>query len=451
MSRVNPATPRWWGSVRMRTALAAALALAGVLAIGSVAGVVYQRHQLTDGVALIAEEQARTVAAGTSADGSTLASSLGGESTLVQVVDADGRVLLASAGLKGQDALVDPRAVSGPTRRTVTNLVNGEGDRYVAVAVPAPGGRIAVAAQSLETVDTATSSTIGLLAIGDPLLVLLVGALSYVLVGRALRPVESVRAQAAEITAADLSARLPVVRTGDEIERLSVTLNEMLGRLEASAEVQRRFVADASHELRSPVATIRTLHEVAGAVGDDVDWPTLSVDVLAETERLERLVADLLLLARSGTETPKPSEVFDLSVVVREEACRARSLPVTAAVPPGVLVQGQPDALARALRNVLDNAERHTRSLLAVTLTTHDARAVLSISDDGDGIAFADRERVFDRFVRLDEARTRDDGGSGLGLAITRYLVEEQGGTIRVEDTDVRGALVVIEVPLADT
>ncbi|MFC6345416.1 HAMP domain-containing protein, partial [Nocardioides hankookensis] len=208
----------------------------------------------------------------------------GGESVLVQVLDADGTVLAASHSLEGEPALVAASGSTQPTRHVLSGL-DDEEDRYLALVVTATDGRSVVAAQSLETVDNATRSTIGLLAVGDPLLVLLVALLTYVLVGRALRPVESLRAQAAEVTAADLSARLPVPTTGDEVERLSVTLNEMLARLETSVDAQRRFVADASHELRSPVATIRTLHEVAEVAGTGADWSSVSADVLAETER----------------------------------------------------------------------------------------------------------------------------------------------------------------------
>ncbi|KQW43955.1 hypothetical protein ASC77_21410 [Nocardioides sp. Root1257] len=436
-------------SVRMRTAIAASVAVAVALLIVSVAGVVHQRHQLIDGVAVVAQDQAETVAAAM-ADGaapdSAVQTPAGGESVLIQVLDADGTVLAASHSLEGEPALVDAAGVTEPTRHVLSGL-DGEEDRYLVVVAPASDGRSVLAAQSLETVDNATRSTIGLLAVGDPLLVLLVALLTYVLVGRALRPVESLRAQAAEVTAADLSARLPVPTTGDEVERLSVTLNEMLARLERSADAQRRFVADASHELRSPVATIRTLHEVADAAGDRADWPAVSADVLSETARLERLVADLLLLARSGSTAPPSYELLDLSEVVRAEAGRARRVAVTCDVAPDVLVLGNPDALARATRNLLDNAERHTHTLLEVTLTSTGTTAHLRVRDDGDGVPAADRERIFDRFVRLDEARARDDGGTGLGLAITRLLVQEHGGAIRLDDTGSPGAEFVIDLP----
>lgn len=441
-------------SVRLRTAVAACLALAPAVALFSVAGVLVQRHQLTDGVALVAEEQAEGVATSLSragaAGGPALSRSTGNEANLIQVVGANGQVVAATPALQGRSALLAPEDLSSGTRRTMTGLVPGESDEYIVVSAAAGNGRHVVAAQSLESVDRATSSTLGLLAVGAPLLVLLVGGLSYLLVGRALRPVERLRSDAAEITAADSTARLPPVETGDEIEHLAVTLNEMLARLQTAANAQRQFVADASHELRSPIATIRTLHEVALAAGPESNGGTTSQEVLVEVARLERLVADLLLLARPSARPTARLEPFDLSAVVREEAARARGVPVSADIQPDVLVRGHPDSLAMAVRNVLDNAERHATSRIDLRLDADHGRAVLSVCDDGAGIPAADRDRIFDRFVRLDDARARDDGGAGLGLAICRHVLDQHDGTIRAEDPPVGepGSVFVIELPL---
>ena len=444
-------------SVRLRTAVAACLALAPAVALFSVAGVLVQRHQLTDGVALVAEEQAEGVATPLSRAGGTasaaLTRSIGNEASLVQVIDANGRVVSATPALRGRSALLTTADLASGTRRTMTGLVPGESDKYVVVSVAAGHGRHVVAAQSLESVDRATSSTLGLLAVGAPLLVLMVGGLSYLLVGRALRPVERLRSDAAEITAADSTARLPPVETGDEIERLAVTLNEMLARLQTAATAQGQFVADASHELRSPIATIRTLHEVALATAPEANADTTSQDVLVEVARLERLVADLLLLARPSARPSAPFELLDLGEVVSEEAARARSVPVAAELQSGVLIHGHPDSLAMSVRNVLDNAERHTATRIDLRLDAENGRAVLSISDDGSGVPAADRERIFDRFVRLDDSRARDEGGAGLGLAICRHVLDQHGGTIRADDPAAgeRGSVFVLDIPLATT
>lgn len=432
-------------SVRWRAAAAAVLALAPALLVVSVLGVLFQRHQLTGGVESVGRERAASVGQELrAADGpaSATLASVGGESGLFQVVGRTDDVQAASPALTGRPALVGTGA-----RARIRGLVAGEADDYLAVRVDIGDGRSVVAAQSLEGVDDATGSTWRLLAVGDPLLVLLVAGLSYLLVGRALRPVDALRAEASRITAADLSARLPETATGDEVERLAVTLNQMLARLETSADAQRRFVADASHELRSPVATIRTLHEVAGALDPASDWPSVSREVLAETGRLERLVADLLLLARPRATRLDVVEPLDLSALVLQEVSRARRVPVEHDVVPGVVVPGHRDSLARALRNLLDNAERHAHAGVLVALSTRGGVAVLTVRDDGDGIAESDRERIFERFVRLDEARTRDTGGSGLGLSITRHLVQSHGGSVRVTDAP-GGGVLVVELPL---
>lgn len=437
-------------SVRLRSALAAVVALGAVLLVTCVTGVLVQRNDLTDATELVAEDQAQTVAqivaAGAHQEAS-LSDSLGGESTQIQVVDRTGHVLKSSPSLHGQDALLDHPADATRVGRRVPSPVDDEADDYLAVAVTVPGtNRYVVAAQSLESVDAAAASTTRLLAVGGALLMLIVGVLGYWLVNRALRPVESMRVRLAEITAADLSARLPTIATGDEIAELSGTLNDMLARLESSADAQRQFVADASHELRSPIATIRTLHEVAIARPGNADWSSVSNDVLSETSRLERLVGDLLLLARSGNSHTSTREEVDLSSLLKDEVKRARNVRIDAHIDNDVHLYGDRNALARAIRNLLDNAERHARSAVRADLTASDDAIIITVADDGPGIAAVDAERVFDRFVRLDEARTRDEGGSGLGLPITRHIAHEHDGTAQVAQSS-SGTTLEIRLP----
>lgn len=437
-------------SVRWRAALAASVALAPALALASVAGVLVQRHQLTQGVTAVALDHARTVSADVDRAGrggsDAAISRIAGESTLVQILDPSGQVVAATPALSGRAPLAQ---VGDNTATRVSDLVSGEEDHYIVVTTPlANGGGSAVVAESLEGVDDATTSTVRLLIIGDPMLVALVAGLTYLLVGRALRPVEALRAEATVITAADQSARLPVEATGDEVERLASTLNEMLARLDVAARAQRRFVADASHELRSPIATIRTLHEVGLALPGTADWNEISADVLNESSRLEALVDDLLLLARRHPPPVKAVETIDLGALVREEVARTRRVPVDVDLCSGIIVIGHHDSLSRALRNLLDNAERHARASIRVALRAHSGAAVLSVVDDGPGIAAPDRERVFERFLRLDEARARSGGGSGLGLSIARHLVEGNGGQVHVADSDV-GARLEIRLPTA--
>ena len=405
--RPHPSSRRL--SVRARTALAAALALGPVLAVLAIGAVALQRGDLTASVALVAEEQARSVARQVdSADTADLpfGASLAGEETLVQVVGADGTVLRSSAALAGQPALAARPGAGELYGSEQSHLIEGEGDTYEVVAVRTSRGWV-VAARSTEAADAATQSTARLLAIGVPGIVGLVAALSWVLAGRALRPVEQLRSRAASITEAGTGARLPEVASSDEIGRLAETLNQMLTRLDSSASAQRQFVADASHELRSPIAAIQVVMEVAGPVG--TDWDEVRADVLQETARLDQLVTGLLALARRDQDGSRPAVRVRMPLLdlVQAETSRARRLPVSLQVRDSPTVEIDPEGIVSALRNVLDNAERHARATITVKLSTDGSDALITVGDDGDGIPALDQDRIFDRFVRLDEARAR--------------------------------------------
>jgi signal transduction histidine kinase len=231
-----------------------------------------------------------------------------------------------------------------------------------------------------------------------------------------------------------------VPESQDEIHRLAVTLNDMLARIETARARQRAFVADAAHELRSPLTNMRTQLEVAQRLGERTDWPTVSDDLLADTERLARLVEDLLLLARSddpaAAEAARRAAVpVELGELLAGVSARYPSPPVvlrTPAAPCWVL--GDPDALHRVVANLVDNAVRHARTRVVLAARAEGRERVVAVTDDGPGIPAADRERVFDRFTRLDDARARDAGGAGLGLAIVRELVRRHGGAVRLSD-----------------
>jgi signal transduction histidine kinase len=312
----------------------------------------------------------------------------------------------------------------------------GEEDPFAVVVrgVRGPDGdAVVISAQSLESADRANTVLIRLLALGYPVLLLLVAATSYWLTGRALAPVEAMRRQVAGITATDLTARVPVPPSHDQVAQLAVTMNATLDRLAAATEAQRRFVADASHELRSPLATIRAAHEVAAVHPEIADWSMVQADVLAEVGRLEKLVDDLLFLARSDERglPPERGEV-DLDDLVDDEACRLRrttQLRIVVRQRP-VRVTGDRHQLARVLRNLTDNAARYAATCVELRLSSHNGEAVLEIVDDGPGIPPEERERVFDRFVRLDASRERSAGGAGLGLAIARELARAHGGDL---------------------
>jgi signal transduction histidine kinase len=337
--------------------------------------------------------------------------------------------------------------------RTLRDLPIGEENSFVVAArgIRAPdGAAVVIAARSLESVQQATSVLVRLLAVGYPIVLLLVAATSYWLTGLALAPVEAMRRRVAGISSADLDARVPVPSSRDSVAELATTMNAMLDRLAASGEGQRRFVADASHELRSPLATIRAAHEIAVAHPEVSDWKAVSADVLAEVQRLEVLVGDLLFLARADERGALGRrEEVDLDDLVAAEAgrlARATQLRIVPRTVP-VRVTADPDGVARLLRNLADNAARHARSCVALGLSRQSDAAVVDVVDDGPGIPTADRERAFERFVRLDPSRRRDAGGAGLGLAIAREIARAHGGEVTALAHD-GGAHLQLRLPL---
>ncbi|WP_280229001.1 sensor histidine kinase [Nocardia cyriacigeorgica] len=325
-----------------------------------------------------------------------------------------------------------------------------ENFRVAAVPSTLPTGQpvIVYAAASLETTESAVADARRAMLIGLPLLLAVVAAVTWLVTRRALRPVEAIRRELAEIMHGDLSRRVPEPRSHDEIARLAATTNETLAALEKSSERQRRFIADAAHELRSPIASLRTQLEVAQAHPD-----LLEMDgVLGDTVRIQQLAADLLLLARlDAGEQPRAGRV-DLRALIEQEISHriGDRIPVEYTLPDEPIeVTGSRSQLARVLGNLVDNAQRHAATSVRVGLTRNAGTAVIDVVDDGSGVPEADRERIFQRFVRLDEARSRDDGGAGLGLAIVRDVVERHDGAIGVEGAPRGGARFVVELPMA--
>jgi signal transduction histidine kinase len=321
----------------------------------------------------------------------------------------------------------------------------------VEATVHGPGGAplTIVAARPLEEVRQSADTLARVLWISIPLLLVLIAAAAWVVVGRALSPVHAMTRKASGIGASNLHERLPEPRSRDAIGELARMINRMLDRLEQAARAQRQFTSNASHELRSPVASIRTQLEVALAHPECADWEVLARGILADDRRLEALIADLLLLARLDEENGPVGAELDLDDVVREEIARVRRVPVDPSQVRPVRVVGHAAQLACAVRNLVDNAARHARSRVAVALDLDaDAgTARLVVDDDGPGIPVADRERVFERFTRLEEARSRDQGGVGLGLALVRRIAERHGGRVDVDDAPMGGARFAVSLP----
>ena len=340
-------------------------------------------------------------------------------------------------------ALLTPVEVERAAARDGVVPVDGDrvgyGDALRVHALRTDGGPVVLAAVPVQAVDDPLRLVRTALLVGLPLLCLAAVGGVWLTVGRTLRPVEQLRAGAEDVTAADPARRLPVPAAEDEVRRLAETLNGMLDRLEAGGARQRAFVADAAHELRSPLAAVRTTLEVA-LVHPDPDGaePALRT-ALEETVRMGRLVNDLLLLARLDAAAPPPAAAVDLADVVREVAAGAELHVVPA------LVLGDRDALGRVVRNLVENAARHAAATVRVTVTADPVELV--VEDDGPGIPAAERERVFDRFHRLDSPRSRDAGGAGLGLAIVRELVTSMGGTVVAEASPAGGARLRVRLP----
>jgi signal transduction histidine kinase len=425
--------------VRARTTLAATLVVALALALASAGLLLLQRRTLERHLDEVADLRAGGVAA--LVDQGRLPESLevaGDDDEYVRVVGRDGAVLAETSGFRDVFAAVPDPPGADATVHSV--------DDFRVTTLRTRSGALVHVATSDEAVDDVLASLRAALLLGGPLLLALVAVTTWILSGRALRPVDRIRAEVDEISATSLDRRVPVPPPTDEVRRLATTMNMMLDRLEAGVERQRRFVADASHELQTPLAAVHTDLEVALAHPEQTPWTETAEAVLATNERMERLVRDLLYLARRDGTEPGPTGPIDLDAVILEEVARTRRPVDTSAVQP-VEVRGRREELARVVRNLLDNAARHARSRVTVALATDgDGRVELAVTDDGSGIPASERDRVFERFTRLDDARTRVTGGSGLGLAIAREIVEEHGGTISVEDAG-PGARVVVRLP----
>jgi signal transduction histidine kinase len=306
--------------------------------------------------------------------------------------------------------------------------------------VIAIGRPLLEAQKSIETLSS-------LLVVFVPALVLLTTFAAWLLIGRTLRPVHAMSQSASSIADATTGERLAVPATRDEVATLAVTLNGMLDRIAGGTRRQREFVSDASHELRSPIAALRTLLEVELLHPGRTEPKALNAALLAETSRVETLTADLLALARLDEASPPRREEVDFDDVILEEAARPRRVPVDIH---GVLaskVLGDRQSLLHLVRNLLDNAARHAATRVSVTAHTEGDWVVLWVDDDGPGIPEADRARVFERFTRSGSSRSRDTGGAGLGLAVVQRVARQHGGTARVTDAPSGGARLELRLP----
>ncbi|MEU6046615.1 sensor histidine kinase [Streptomyces griseus] len=481
-------------SVRARAAIGATLVVAVALVAAGLAVLLVLRANLIDQADLQAEVAAREaagqLATGTPYEDVELDDE---EDHPVQVTDEEDRVVIVSKDLKavtGTGASGVTPAPSASAGATPSPGDDDDGDddadddgdedrgrpgrgevssddpdfsdgtatvgrttadyRFAAVEATTPDGvtLTVYAGAPLAAEQEAVNTVRGAMLTGLPLLLVVVAGVTWLVTRRALRPVEGIRREMAAITASeDLARRVPEPGSRDEIAALARTTNETLTVLEASVERQRRFVADASHELRSPIASLRTQLEVAEAHPELLDLP----GAVADTVRLQVLAADLLLLARLDAGEKPGSATVELGALVREEVSQRAGdrIAVRVEVPEGGAfeVNGSRGQLSRVIGNLLDNAQRHAEGSVAVSVAADGHGVRVEVRDDGAGVPEEERERIFERFVRLDDARSRDDGGAGLGLAIARDVALRHGGTLTVHRAAEGGAAFRLWLP----
>ncbi|WP_431036845.1 sensor histidine kinase [Streptomyces sp. P6-2-1] len=488
---------RLLGSVRARATVAATLVVALVLVAAGTAVVLSLRANLVDRAGADAESAARQVAArlasGTPWDALDLPDD---DDEPVQIVDGTGRVRAVSEDLEAVSGTgtsgVKPFAGPAPRPGALDDdvslsdgeaVIDGDRDTYRWAAVEvkpqedddsrdddeedspgssggsgssgasrSPGDDDArtftvYAGAPLDAADGAVRTALTVMLIGLPVLLGVVAAVTWAVTRRALRPVEGIRAELDAITGSrDLARRVPEPATHDEIAALARTTNATLAALEDAVDKQRRFVADASHELRSPIASLRTQLEVGAAHPELLDLD----GAVEDTVRLQHLAADLLLLARLDAGERPPDRLVRLAdLAAREAAEHGLRATIEPERPDGYAVRGSAPQLGRVLGNLIDNARRHARSEVTVQVGQEGREAVVTVSDDGPGVPPGERARVFERFVRLDDARARDEGGAGLGLAIARDAAHRHGGSLTVGERRGGGAEFVVRVPLA--
>lgn len=399
------------GSIRWRVTLAAVLVVGAALVTGSVAMLAFLHRESDNRIRSAARLRALEIAAVFQAGETPPSLAVEDEEeVLIQILDQGGAVVASSPNMAGRPAVA--RVEAGETTRVATTPIEDEPSIVAAEAASGPAGTFTVLV-ARNASDETTGDVADLLKWGVPLVLLVVGATTWRAVDRALTPT--------------------------------------LDKLEAAQARQRRFVGDASHELRSPLAVVRQHAEVALAHPERTDTAKLARTVLDESTRMQRLVEDLLLLARADEGSialrRAPVDVDDVVFDVAGGLRRSSAHHVDTTGVSAGRVSGDEGQLRRVVLNLADNAARHARSQVAFSLTEGTGRTRLCVDDDGGGVPECERQRVFERFVRLDDARTRDEGGYGLGLAIVAEIVAAHGGTVTVGRSPLGGARFEVVLP----
>ncbi|MCB0985651.1 MAG: HAMP domain-containing histidine kinase, partial [Ilumatobacter sp.] len=452
------ASERHRPGLRLRITAVAGTIVAAALAVGAIALIGLLRARLDDAATTAARLRARDVAAlATSGSLPRTLALPGEESAVVQVLAGRSTVVAASENIDGEPPIstLHPPAGEELVVTVPVAALDPHGSmRLIVISANSPTGPVVVlAGESLAHADATVDAIVTVLLVTIPAIVLLVIALAWWAVGRTLRPVDRISSALADITATDLHRRVPAQRTVDEIGRLAATVNDTLERLDTAVERQRRFVADASHELRGPLTALRADLELSLRHPARTDWHAVAGEALADVVRLQFLSEDLLALARLGaTGAERSIHTVDLAELVRDEIehlAPGGLRIVQRAAGQHAIVTGSSHQLRRLIRNLLQNATQHARSGITVDLTGTAQRVTLQVADDGPGISPADRAMAVQPFVRLDEARTRDTGGTGLGLAIVDEIVRTHGGVLALDESPEGGLLVSVELPAA--
>ena len=490
---------RWWRrrGLRARVTLIAALGLLVALIAGDLLLFNTLRVSLTRSVDDTARSGATEVAALINADRLPDPVPVAAGTVSIQVLAPSGQIINVSADADRLVPLVSPAQAAALANGDSAQLVHGapfDMPSLLRVAVVrAANGELVIAAVPYSSAADSLQVVGHALVFGTPVLFIVFTGAIWLAVGSTLRPIDRIRRGAAGVTGTGVPTDLPVPEARDEVRSLALTLNDMLSRLTSAQQRQRSLVSDTAHELRSPIASIRTQLEVALDHPAGQDWPSTARDVLADTLRLSRLTEDLLLLARLDEQADhgdmgRNGEPLDLGELAYMVVARYADSPVAVAVAPAETdaaapvevaqgkaeaevgadvarcypldpvdewpVRGNPDRLDRMLVNLIDNAIRYAKSSVTVSVSQSGSWVELAVTDDGPGIPEPDRERAFDRFARLDDARTRcddDAGGAGLGLAIVRATAQSHAGTAHLESAPdhASGLRAVVRLPAA--
>lgn len=448
----------WWDrrGVRSRSTIVDVVVVSIALVIGGVGLVAVLNAALTNSIRQGVTQRAQDVAAQIKSDdldaATATAGASPGDTTIVQVVNSANQVVLSSPSIDGEPSILPAGTVHGGLVTAELPLAFVDDELYLVAAVSSStsvGDVTVIAAQSLGSVQRVVYIVVLALLVASPFLLAAVGAVTWVAVGRSLATVDRIRLRVEDIGGADLSERVPVPPAKDEVERLAVTMNHMLDRLEHAMTSQRQFVADASHELKSPLASMRATLDVAARTQIGASSPLHGV-LSDEVDRMTRLVSDLLLLAKSdeGMIVRRRMDV-DVDDIVAAEVMRLRgqsTLTVLSQIE-AARVQGDPAQLAQAVRNLVDNAARFAATTIRLRVHLTEGRVAVTVEDDGPGIPVQEREAVLGRFVRLDDHRSRDDGGAGLGLAIVREIARMHGGDVHIGASELGGVAARLDIP----